>query len=94
MLGPDDAVDGLGRRVSDRASGKCLGRWLWQAVVALCEALLDQSHLTKIAGASALDQRNIGGETQPIDVAASRLVVQCVEDDRELLEVLNVVLDT
>ena len=93
MLSPDDAVDGLGGRVADGAAGKGLGRRLGQAVVALAERLAYERYLADVAGAAALDEWPIGGQAQPIDVAARRLVVQRVQHQIELLEVLDVVLD-
>ena len=76
MLGPDDAVNGLGGRVADRATGKRFGRRLWQTVVAFGETFLYKRDLTQIASRSALDQRHVGGQTQTIHVAASCLIVQ------------------
>ena len=40
MFGPNDAVYGLGRCVSDGAAGKCFGRRFGQTVVAFGEAFL------------------------------------------------------
>jgi len=94
VLGPDDAVDGLGRRVADGAAGKGLGRRLRQAVVALGRALPDQRHLAEVAGAAALDERHVRRQTQAVDVAARRLVVEGVEDELELLEVVDAVFGT
>ena len=39
LLGPDNAVDGLVRRVADGAHGEALRRRLWLALKALCLAL-------------------------------------------------------
>lgn len=87
-------MNGLRRRVSDRAARERFGRRLWQAVVAFGEAFLDQRDLAQVASTTALDQGYVGSQTQPVHVTTGRLVVQSVQDDRELLEILDVVFDT
>lgn len=48
--------------------------------------LLDDLHLPVEARGAALDQRDVGGQTHAVDMAARIEVVECVEDDVEALE--------
>ncbi len=64
------------------------------AVVALGLVLADDCHLAKISGGSTFDQRNVGSQTHPVDVASGGAIVQGVEDDDELLEELDAVVRT
>ena len=90
MLGPHDAVNGLGGRIAYGAAGEGLGGRLGRAVVTLGEATLDERHLAEVARRAALDERHVGRQTQAVDVRARRLVVERVEHEREALEVVDV----
>lgn len=87
-------MDWLTGRISDSTTWECFGRWFWQAVIAFGDTFFDKCHLAQVAGTSALNQWYFGSQTKSVDVTASCLVVQGVQDKLEFFEVVYVVLGT
>lgn len=85
MLGPNDAVNGLGRCVPNGASGEGLLRLLWRALVALSFAFFYELHLPVVASRSALDERHICRQTHAVHVITRLPIVQCVQHQLEIL---------
>ncbi len=83
---PHYTVNGLARCASDRTDRKRFGSLLWCAVVACCDALLDDLGLSVESRRATLNQWHVGCQTHFIDVAARFQIVQCVEDNLEITE--------
>lgn len=87
-------MDWLTGCISDSTAWECFGRWFWQTVIAFGDTFFDKCHLAQVASTSALNQWYFGSQTKAVDVTASCLVVQGVQDKLELFEVVDVVLGT
>ena len=92
VLGPDDAVDGLAGGIANGATGEGLLVRFGLALVALSDAFLDDRDLAEIPGSAGLDERDVCGETHPVDVVSRGAVVQGVEAESELFEEAHTVL--
>lgn len=86
MFGPYDAVNGFGGSISDGATGKRLLMRFGLTIVAFGFALADDGDLTQISCGATFYQRNVGGQTHPVDMRPSGAVVQCVHHEVKLLE--------
>lgn len=85
MLGPDNTVNRLRRRIPDRTARIRFLRRFRSALIALGVPLLDQLHLAIVARRSALDQRHLRCEAHPIHVVSGGPIVQGVQHNVELL---------
>ncbi len=73
-------------RASDGANGEALWCLLWSTIIACGHALLDNLNLAVETSCTALDQRNISGQTHLVDMSSGIQVIQRIEDHCELLE--------
>src|SRR6185437_13587603 len=80
----------LARCAPNGTDRKGLGRFLWCAVVAGSDSLLDNLDLTVEPSRTTLDQRNICSNAHLVDMSASIQVVQRIEYHREALEPIDV----
>lgn len=69
----------LARCASDRTDGITLRCFLWSAVIACCEAFLDDLNLSIEACGTALYQRDIRSQTHLVDMSPSIQVIKSVE---------------
>jgi hypothetical protein len=86
VFGPDDAVNGLGRRVPDGAAGKGLLVRLGRALVALGLGLSDDGHLAEVSRGARLDERDVGRKAHAVHVRAGGAVVERVQHKVEPFE--------